>query len=162
MTTYTPIAVANLRALIVTTLTPLGIYSANAEELLVATAAQESHMGTYRQQVNGPALGIYQMEPGDFEDIFRNYLAYHTTLKNQVMSLEPDSINPQAMIFNDRFSTAMARVHYMRLPKALPASTDLQGIWMTYKIGYNSINGAATQEQFYANYKHYISDGAAK
>jgi hypothetical protein len=159
--TYTPIAVANLRALIVATLVPLGLWSANAEELLCATCAQESHMGTYRQQVNGPALGIYQMEPGDFEDIWRNYLVYHGTLKNNVLGLVPDSVNAQAMVFNDRFATAMARVHYLRLPKALPAPTDLQGLWLTYKVGYNSVHGAATQDQFNNNYKRYVTDGKA-
>src|SRR5260370_40232291 len=61
------------RHLIKDTLTPLGLYSADAEELLMATCAQESLLGQYRHQVNGPAIGIVQDEPADFNDLWKNY-----------------------------------------------------------------------------------------
>jgi hypothetical protein len=38
-------------------------YSHEAEDLLMMIAAHESHLGEYVKQVQGPALGIYQMEP---------------------------------------------------------------------------------------------------
>jgi len=64
-----------LRQLIKRTLTPLNLYSADAEELLMATCAQESLLGKYRHQVNGPAIGIFQDEPGDFNDLWAHYLS---------------------------------------------------------------------------------------
>ena len=52
------------------------LVSQEAENLLMGTAAQESALGEYiRQLGNGPALGIFQMEPETFDDIVRNYLA---------------------------------------------------------------------------------------
>lgn len=152
----------DLRSIIQSTLTPLAIYSAAAEELLMATCAQESHLGQYRRQINGPALGIFQMEPGDFDDIFANFLAFKPALRDEVMALSTVQ-PPQAteLVNNDPFAIAMCRVHYMRAPRPLPAATDLEGLWMYYKVNYNSLQGAATQAQFYSNY-HRLVGGSAQ
>lgn len=37
-------------------------YSESAVNLLLMTAAHESRGGTYLKQINGPALGVYQMD----------------------------------------------------------------------------------------------------
>jgi hypothetical protein len=72
----------DLRTLIKNTLTPFNMYSAIAEELLMATCANESNLGQYRTQSgNGPARGIFQVEGNTFNDLFTNYLAYHPALK---------------------------------------------------------------------------------
>jgi hypothetical protein len=151
-----------LRALIKSTLSPLNLYSAAAEELLMATCAQESGLGTYRRQLSGPAIGIFQMEPETFNDIWTNYLAYHTTLAAEVTALATTSPpRPVELATNDPFAIAMCRVHYLRAPGALPAATDLAGLWSYYKAHYNTPLGAATQQQFYANY-HKLVQGAAR
>lgn len=151
-----------LRALIHSTLSPLNLYSAAAEELLMATCAQESALGTYRRQMGGPALGIFQMEPGTFNDIWANYLAYHSTLATQVTALAATSPpRPIELTTNDPFAIAMCRVHYLRAPGALPGATDLVALWEYYKQHYNTPLGAATAQQFYKNY-HKLVQGAAR
>jgi hypothetical protein len=150
-----------LRALIQSTLTPLGLYSADAEELLCATCAQESLLGVYRQQVNGPALGIFQMEPEDFNDIWTNFLAYKTELSAQIRGLVPGLMVAADLVNNDALAVAMCRIHYLRAPGSLPAATDLNGLWAYYKAHYNTPAGAATQQQFYGNY-HRLVQGAAR
>src|SRR5690242_4274185 len=45
-----------------------------AEALLLATAAHESHF-EYLAQEQGPARGIYQMEPRTVADLYDNYIA---------------------------------------------------------------------------------------
>ena len=55
----------------------LNLNSLSAVNLLLGTAAQESRLGEYIEQVNGPALGIFQMEPKTEIDIFRNFLTYN-------------------------------------------------------------------------------------
>lgn len=139
--------ISNLRLLIQQTLTPLNLYSPAAEELLAATCAQESLLGKYRHQVNGPALGIFQMEPGDHDDIWTNYLAYHADLATAI-GRKPAA----ALETNDAYAVAMCRVHYARCPRALPQAADLNGLWMYYKVNYNSVHGAATQAQFNSHY----------
>ena len=53
-----------LKELIERVLRKVNLYSDAAVDLLMLTAAQESACGKYiRQLGNGPALGIFQMEP---------------------------------------------------------------------------------------------------
>jgi hypothetical protein len=138
-----------LRGTIQTVLTPLGLYSPDAEELLMATCAQESLLGQYREQVGGPAVGIFQMEPATFHDIIVNYLSYHPTLDAQILALGGQA---QDMINNDALAIAMARVQYLRAPEALPSAQDLDGLWHLYKKRWNTPLGSATQEQFNRHY----------
>jgi hypothetical protein len=143
----------DLRKAIRTELLLIGLYSADAEELLMATCAQESLLGQYRHQVSGPALGIFQMEPGDHDDIWKNYLTYHTDLARFIVGdpvIKPDASRLQT---DDAYAIAMCRVHYARCPRAFPKATDLNGLWMYYKVNYNSVHGAATQEQFNRHYQ---------
>lgn len=151
---------AALRAQIQATLTPLGLYSADAEELLMATCAQESLLGTYRSQVGGPARGIFQMETADHDDIWTNFLAYHFDLAAAVRGLS-GQLSPTAtdLVNNDAYAIAMARVHYARKPGALPAATDLAGLFHYYKQWYNTPLGAATQAEFNEHYK--LTGGSA-
>jgi hypothetical protein len=151
----------SLRKLIQQTLQPLVLYSPAAEELLMATCAQESLLGQFRRQVSGPAIGIYQMEPADFADIWTNFLAYRPTLRDQIAALaSTQPPRPIELQDNDRFSTAMTRVHYLRCPRGLPEPTDLTALWWFYRVNYNSLQGKATQEQFVANYKKYVNGPA--
>ena len=57
-------------------------HSLVAEELLMLTAAHESHLGTYLKQKGGPALGIYQMEPATYRDLHENFLRFHLIILN--------------------------------------------------------------------------------
>jgi hypothetical protein len=144
-----------LRNLIKQTLTPLNLYSANAEQLLLATAANESHLGEYRKQINGPALGIFQEDPDDYADIYKNYLAYHPTLQEQVNSLSK-TCTFQDLEYNDAYAVAVCRVHYLRAPGELPDANDIDGIWDYYKRYYNSALGAANKETFIECFNRFI------
>ena len=152
-----------LRGHIQKVLAPLGLYSPEAEELLMATCAQESLLGKYREQVGGPALGIFQMEPATYDDIWDNYLKYHMDLATKIAALVPPGVVPEAhiLINNDDLAIAMARIQYLRAPGALPAATDLNAIWLYYKAHYNTPLGAAKQIDFYRHY-HELVQGAAR
>lgn len=136
----------------------LQMYSDSAEELLVFTCACESLGGTYLKQVKGPALGIYQMEPATYTDIWENYI------KNQGHVLNLLSINfdvhklplPERMIYDLKFATAMARLHYRRRKETLPQSTDIDGIWEYYKKYYNTHLGKAEKETSIKHYQKFL------
>jgi hypothetical protein len=151
-----------LRALIQQTLTPLGLYSVAAEELLMATCAQESLLGTFRTQApHGPARGIFQDEGEDFDDLWTNFLQYHATLASQVKALNGGAQGTaDDLVNNDTYAIAVCRVHYLRSPMALPDPTNLAALWHAYKIAYNTIQGAATQAQFIEHYK--LTGGSAQ
>ena len=146
---------ADLRSLIQSTLTPIGLYSRDAEELLMATAANESHLGEYRRQVNGPAIGIFQEEPEDFRDIDENFLAYREPLLHRIDTLSR-SCTVEDLENNDRYAIAICRVHYLRAPEPIPSADDLEGIWNFYKRRYNSADGAANERAFMACYRKYV------
>lgn len=120
-------------------LDPLISYSQEAEDLLFMTAAHESHLGTYLKQVKGPALGVYQMEPATHKDIWGNYLvprdvATQATIYGAVLNLshpsrlddkfDLDDYGAEELIDNLAYATAMARVHYYRVPEAIPKKSD--------------------------------------
>ena len=52
----------------------IGLDFRAAEELLLGTALQESRLTYLHQLGGGPALGLFQMEPGTHDDIWTNYL----------------------------------------------------------------------------------------
>ena len=129
-------------------------------QLLLATAAQESHVGDYLVQVGGPALSPYQMEPATLKDLHENYLK-----PKGLLPLVQQFTSPAALAAPELFSTvgelfyatALARMNYRRKPGALPAFDDFKAMWAYYKKYWNSILGAATEAEFAANWKKYVA-----
>lgn len=145
-----------IRNLITSVLKEIGLYSDNAVNLLMGTAAQESRLGKYRKQIGGgPALGIFQMEPATFNDIVNNYLRYKPELAAKIeRAASVSRFKAEDIENNDLLAICMARVHYLRVKKAIPG--DLEG-WATYwKRYYNTPLGKGTEEEFIANYKKYV------
>ena len=144
-----------LRLTISETLKQIGLYSSDAVELLMGTCAQESAFGKYRRQLgNGPALGVFQMEPATFNDIVKNYLHYKQPLFLRILEVSSlSSYDSQELINNDVFAICMARVHYLRVPKPIPNTVDG---WAAYwKQYYNTYLGKGKIEEYTKNYiKH--------
>lgn len=134
-------------------LTAMNAHSAAAEALLLGTAAQESHITYLRQLGGGPALGIYQMEPATHDDIWDNYLSYRDSVADGVSAyLAPNQPRHDQLIWNLAYATAMCRVHYRRVPAALPAANDVAGLAAYWKAHYNTIQGAGSEEEFIENF----------
>lgn len=134
-------------------------YSTEAEDLLVMTAAHESHLGTYIKQVNGPALGVYQMEPATHDDIWANFLKYQAKIFWVIDDLRHGSNN---LVFDLRYATAMARVHYYRDKEAIPKEKDyptrseyIDALGAYAKRVYNTELGKATAKQYVKDYLKY-------
>ena len=95
--------------------------SKNAQMLLLATAAIESKCGHYIKQINGPALGIWQMEPETHGDIWLNCdkLQGYKYSDNKVIShriialmTSPDNDADTDLIVSPMYACAMARLKY--------------------------------------------------
>lgn len=151
--------ITQFRELIIkSTLNDLMLYSKDAEELLVFTCAVESNGGTYLKQLKGPALGIYQMEPQTYNDLWQNNLRNDGRLMLILFSNFNISNVPSedCMIYDLRFATAMARLFYKRIPEKLPAFDNVDAIWSYYKRYYNTANGAAQKEYSIRKYHNFI------
>ena len=151
---------SQLRDLIIKpALLDLIMFSEEALELLMFTCAVESNGGTYIKQLNGPALGIFQMEPATYNDIWQNYLIYKSDILLRLLHSFSAHRMPEEdrLMYDLRFATAMTRIHYFRVNAALPAVGDIDGIWDYYKTHYNTALGAADKTGAIERYKAFIA-----
>ncbi len=151
--------VNQFRELIVkSSLNDLLLYSKEAEELLVFTCAVESLGGTYLQEINGPALGIYQMEPQTHNDIWQNYIYHNGSLTLRLFSnFDIGSMPSESrLIYDLRYATAMARLHYRRVKSPLPLANNVDAIWDYYKQFYNTPKGKATKDESIRKYHDFV------
>lgn len=149
---------SQLRELIIKpALQDLNLLSDDAIELLIFTCANESDGGTYIKQVGGPALGIYQMEPATYNDIWQNFIIPNHSIGIQMLHNFNAGRMPEEdrMIYDLRFATAMARLFYARIPSPLPRSIDITGMWNYYKTHYNTSAGKADHDQAVRKYTEF-------
>jgi hypothetical protein len=138
-----------LRELISTVLRDCNLYSADAVELLMLTAAVESKLGTYLTQIKGPARGIFQMEPATEKDLWNNYLRYKPHIVSDISKYHIQ--HPDELRWNLAYAILMARIHYLRVPEPIPSGTDkLAAYW---KKWYNTHLGKGTTEKAIQAYK---------
>jgi hypothetical protein len=129
--------------------------SKNAQMLLLATAAIESKCGYYIKQINGPALGIWQMEPATYDDIIdncdainENNIKYYNKIHN-LWGFDNYGV-VHALISHPMYACAMARLKYSMNTAPLPVYNDMHEIYEYYKRIYNTPLGASTFEKFKA------------
>nr|MBC8554836.1 hypothetical protein [Candidatus Brocadiales bacterium] len=109
-----------IKWLIKKTLKKLGLYSEEASQLIFRTGMAESKYKHLRQ-INGPALGFFQIEPDTARDIWENYVAYRPLIKTHLWSLGFEESNLEyCMMSNIGLQIAFCRLHYRRIPTKLP------------------------------------------
>lgn len=130
-----------------------------SELLLMGTAAQESRFRYLKQLGSGPALGLFQMEPATFRDLW-DRVVLRTSIGRDVQAFLVPGVDPLSqLVWNLHFSCAMCRLHYFVrdfvMPKdpssslSLPSPLVLGRIW---KQHYNTEKGKGTVEEFIHNY----------
>ena len=142
------------------TLEKLDMWNLSAENLLVGTAAQESNIGSKLVQVpNGPALGIYQIEPNTDKDVWDNFLEFKASLALIVNDLLIPGVNRRFnLIVNLAYQTAIARLVYYRASESLPESEDIVGLAAYWKKYFNTPKGKGEPKQFIENYKRVMKN----
>lgn len=131
-----------------------------ARQLLLATAAQESHCGSFFKQVKGPALGIYQFEEWVVKDLYTNYLNYRPETLELVDEFQSPAgkaeLGLSSVLGNTFYATAIARMQYFRQPEKMPEFNDFDGMWEYYKKYWNTELGKATEQEFRYNWNRYV------
>ena len=138
----------------------LGLWSFAAENLLLGTMLVESG-GEFLKQHPGPALGVYQVEPLTHLDV-KNYLntKRNSILKDKVLSccfmgvLPPDD----ALVWNLRYATLIARLIYYRNPMKLPDASDAMGLATYHKTIYNSSLGKTNVDNSVTLFQNVIKE----
>lgn len=131
----------------------LHLNSPAARELLLGTAIQESGLRYLAQLGNGPALGLFQMEPATHDDIWDNFLAYRPELAQRLQGTALKK-SPMTMVGNLWYAAGMCRIHYYRVSAPLPEAGDLEGQAAYWKKYYNTELGAGTVEHYIRNWRN--------
>lgn len=144
--------------IIVPTITALGMNSPSAVNLLLGTAAQESHLGRYLKQINGSALGLYQIEPRTFHWVWTSRIDTSYAMKARIRLMLGYEGKPDVMrLASDlMLSTAICRLYYATFEEPLPDADDVEGLADYWKKHWNTVLGKGTTKQFIENYKRYI------
>lgn len=127
------------------------LWSPAAEELLLGTALQESDL-THRHQMNGPAAGLFQMEPRTFESvksyIGRSHRPLAGLIQAQLASSEFKGIDFSILAEDDNIACIFARMFYYRFLEPIPSCGDLYAQAKYYKKYYNTSLGKATENDY--------------
>jgi hypothetical protein len=146
-----------LRELIIKpTLINMVMFSREAVGLLIFTCAVESEGGTYLKK--GDSLGIYQMETKTYVDIWENYIKNKQSLmmvlsSNFAIYQMPDE---ERLIWDLRFATIMARIHYERTAKTICGLNGKNDLWYYYRNYYNTSENIDRDDAF-LKYHNFIS-----
>lgn len=123
--------------------------------LSLCTAAIESDCGYYIKQINGIALGIWQMEPATHDDIWQNCDALKTEFGQIIRNLAPiySKLSDDDLIDAPKYACAMARLKYSMDPNPLPKITgdnnaDSRAFYDYYKRVYNTELGSSTFDKW--------------
>ena len=98
-------------------LSKINLWSPSAEELVLGTAIVESDLTYLRQWGDGPALGLWQVEPSTQSDLYTNFLNYRPELGSQLMELRAPNLSmDENLATNLMYGAAVCRLCYY--PKA--------------------------------------------
>ena len=137
-----------IKEIIQFTLEHLDMYSEDAASLVYRTGMAESSYKHLRQ-VQGPAIGFFQVEPATIIDTIDNYVNYRQEIKTKLWSLGwDDSDMEKRVLSNIALQVAFCRLKYRRDSKPLPKSNDMMGQAKYWKRVYNSEHGKGTIEHF--------------
>ena len=129
---------------LVPALKKIGLYSPSAHVLMLGTGVIETNYQYLKQLGSGPALGVFEVEPDTYNDIYRFINKYENRkLKERCLAaciydLWPDS---EDLIYNLRWACIIARLKYFMVSVALPSSFDAVGMANYYKKYYNTYIG---------------------
>lgn len=152
-------SVKALRPIVRTAIRVIDLWSAEAEELILGTIAQESHMGRYLVQIGGgPARGICQVEPKTERDNWNHYLKYRPARKELVTAATGlQDQDPLHLQIDPIYNIIMARIWYRRVPEKLPHRGDLDGQARYWDDHYNINPNHGFPADYVANYKRFIA-----
>lgn len=135
--------------IVVPALQEIGSYSKAAERLVLGTAMTESLL-RHIEQVGGPALGFFQMEPATHDDIWAHYLGAtkRVHLLDGLRRITRRAGDAAELRINPFYAAAMCRIHYLRVREKLPDADDLHGMAAYWKQYYNTSRGRGRAADF--------------
>ena len=139
----------SIKKIIKLALKHLDLDSEDARSLIYRTGKAESGYKTLQQYGGGPALGFFQMEPNTALDIWNNYVMYRPKYRDKLYALGFDDGTLEfCLLSNIGLQAAFCRLHYRRVPSALPSAENIKAQAEYWKKYYNSHLGKGTIDHF--------------
>lgn len=124
--------------------------SADAVRLLCMISAHESGGFRYVQQIGGPALSLFHVEPVTYCDVC-NYCVR----KNLYFSKElPSPV--ERLIFDSTFAAGLARIFFLRFPEPIPDTPEKLAVYA--KLYWNTPKGKACSDDYLNAWKRYFAE----
>ena len=134
-----------IRKIINYVLNDLKMYSKNAEDLVYRTGMSESGY-RHLEQIKGPAVGFFQVEPDTIRDTIDNYLKFRSERLSHLVKRGLDLKDPETSVLCSTYlQVAFCRYKYWRSPKPIPEGLVKQAKY--WKEIYNG-PGKGTIEHF--------------
>ena len=93
----------------------IGLWSRVAEELVLGTAIVESGLTYLKQHGDGPALGLWQVEPATHDHLYTNFLYYRLELGRKLMELRAPNLSmDENLATNLMYGATVCRLCYYR------------------------------------------------
>lgn len=131
-----------------------------AVRLLLGTAAAESNMGQYLNQIGrGPAASIYQIERPTYEWTLTTVMQRWPDLHRRALEFclpvgcPDDFVEMKGNLY---WATAVCRLVYWWRPDPLPAPDDVAGMSSYWKRHYNTEAGAGTRSMFAKRFRDLV------
>ena len=120
---------SQIRSLVIRpALSKINLWSPSAEELVLGTAIVESGLTYIRQWGDGPALGLWQVEPSTQNDLYTNFLQYRPELGSALIELRAPNLSmDENLATNLMYGAAVCRLCYYRKPKLYLKQVILKG-----------------------------------
>tara|TARA_R110000772_G_scaffold9232_1_gene30346 strand:- start:376 stop:822 length:447 start_codon:yes stop_codon:yes gene_type:complete len=129
------------------TLINMGMWSQEAEDLLLETAMHESDRLKRITQYTGPALSYYQIEPATLHDLYDSFLRYKPELLKKLDGFRSPNLSQNDNLrMNGAYATAAARLQYYRQPGAIPDT--IEGRAAYWKRYWNTPLGRGTEIKY--------------
>ena len=140
------LAATLLRSMVIRpALTKINLWSRSAEELVLGTAIVEGGLTYLKQHGEGPALGLWQVEPATHEDLYTNYLHFRPDLGMALAELRAAGASmDDNLAANLLYGVAVCRLIYYRRPEPLSEARGMEGQEKFWKQFLNTPPSAGT------------------
>lgn len=127
----------------------------NAYYLLVETAAQETHLGRFRDPTEGGAgEGLTQFDQMPFDDVIARTNAKYKALVKDTFGIDLNLVHWNQVSYSPLLALIMTRLKYRLVPSAIPET--LQGRAAYWKEHYNTVAGKGTEAEYIENAKRFL------
>jgi hypothetical protein len=138
--------IKEIRDLVKRVLKDLDCYSIDAVNLVMRTGMAETGF-RHLKQINGRAIGFFQVEPLTAFDLWENFAQSRPKYRDVLLRYGFDDGDLRFIVTsNIAIQIALCRLHYRRFKEPIP--TTLEGQAKYWKAFYNTKRGKGTVEHF--------------